>query len=185
MSWFLKMQIKTKVFDFQRENVFSLENWWISHEREKKCWHEKIFFSSKFLQKRFKVHFCHFEKNFRLFFAKRISLFFSKGFLWFWMNLFFLPSTWNNWRSICDTKKWERKEASMTSLGIRLFINSPLRFFSKDWLDIGRTIWNMIWIGFYFIFSIFFRRFFEISGEWTEISGLPEIFTWKLSVPLE
>jgi len=104
MEWFRKMEVKIKTFDSRWEILFSLENWLISRKNEEKILAQKKFFPQKSHQKKFKVHFYHFEKSFRNFFFLTwnfpqkiclISFLLQRNScpLWFWMNLFFLPST--------------------------------------------------------------------------------------------
>jgi len=67
-------------------------------------------FQEKIFQKKIELIF-FFATNLFLHkkFLSPFFLIFKKGSFWFWMNLFFSPLIWNNWRSIRDTKWGERK----------------------------------------------------------------------------
>jgi len=173
MSWFLKMDVKIKIFD--GETFFLRKSWWVWWKKEeKKLGTKKDFFlknpikkvSSVFLSFWEKIflsknlfHLCFVTKNF--FFRKIYVPFFFFFFFWFskrdlfdfeWISSFF-----HRLETIEDkfVTRNNGKE-NITSFERRLSIDPFLRFFSKNWPDIGRIIWNLMWKGFYFI-SIFFR----------------------------
>ena len=78
---------------------------------------------------------------------------------------------------LCSMKRWERKYYFGGKKILRKFISSLfLEKLARYWENYE------IWCGKSFSFFKFFQVFFLISGEWTDISGSPEIFTWKLSV---
>jgi len=79
---------------------------------------------------------------------------------------------------LCNMKWWERKYYFGGKKTLHKFISSLfLEKLARYWENYE------IWCGKGFSFFKFFQVFFGISAEWTDISGSPEIFTWKLSVP--